>query len=446
MGWSSSAGQRRLPQHVRAAAPVRSKVRSSAANSQTGKSPLAFAIQAQAADCAPAPECRRRRGSARRRVGVVGVQVQQDDRDAASAVPSSTGADQARLERGRNSIASAAASRRRRSARACVARRGTGADRRAVRPRSRALRGSEASSWTPSRPAALQLGLVGRRASRRLAISRAASMATRCRSRVRGSGGFLEVPWPIPGGDRPRPAGAQKMSNEASSAWPFVFLDVAGGQDAVVVLLLHVVLEGAGRAFRQQVAAAVGDRDRDDARRRRLVGDRHVLAGRRACSRSRSAGRPCRRIRRGPATGSCRADPDGGHQVAAEAREPGVAVVVGRAGLAADVLAFEHLGGGCRAALDHVAHQRLVRKAVRSSIARGASASGAGGPTKARVVDRRRRLRRRASAPPALEVEAVDHGRRRAASPARRSRAAAAGARMASRATIDAVAVDDARR
>src|SRR3546814_2753247 len=40
------------------------------------------------------------------------------------------------------------------------------------------------------------------------------------------------------------------------------------------------------------------------------------------------------------------ADPDRGDHPAAEAREPGVAVVVGRAGLAGHVLAAEHPGGG----------------------------------------------------------------------------------------------------
>src|SRR3546814_1396047 len=52
------------------------------------------------------------------------------------------------------------------------------------------------------------------------------------------------------------------------------------------------------------------------------------------------------------------ADPDRGDHPAAEAREPGVAVVVGRAGLAGHVLAAEHPGGGAGAALDHVAHHR----------------------------------------------------------------------------------------
>src|SRR5690606_10554439 len=52
------------------------------------------------------------------------------------------------------------------------------------------------------------------------------------------------------------------------------------------------------------------------------------------------------------------ADPDRGRQGSAEAGEPGVAVVVGRAGLAADVLAAEDLRRGAGAALDHVAHHR----------------------------------------------------------------------------------------
>src|SRR5690606_5740481 len=43
---------------------------------------------------------------------------------------------------------------------------------------------------------------------------------------------------------------------------------------------------------------------------------------------------------------------------AAEAGEPGVAVVVGGAGLAADVLALEHPGRGAGAAAHDVAHHR----------------------------------------------------------------------------------------
>ncbi|KAG1253572.1 hypothetical protein G6F65_017409 [Rhizopus arrhizus] len=52
------------------------------------------------------------------------------------------------------------------------------------------------------------------------------------------------------------------------------------------------------------------------------------------------------------------ADPHGGHVRAAETGEPGVAVVVGGAGLATHVLAAEHLGLDAGTALDHVAHHR----------------------------------------------------------------------------------------
>ncbi len=73
----------------------------------------------------------------------------------------------------------------------------------------------------------------------------------------------------------------------------------------------------------------------------------------RACpmKSTRSAGRPGSRIRRWASCRPCH--PDGRREVHVETGEPGVALVVGGAGLADDVFSFQGQGASCGAAFDH---------------------------------------------------------------------------------------------